>query len=158
MRRTEAGRLVALVAVSAAVGAVLAARRHLDVVAVRGRSMVPAVRPGDRLIVVRLRRSPQPGEVVLAPDPRAPERELVKRVAAVGRAGIVLRGDNVAWSTDARAFGPIPAEDIRWRVVGRYWPLGRAGRVPIEVPLDPVDEGGEPACTVPEALIAGPAT
>ena len=151
-------RLVALVAISAVIGAALAARRHLDVVEVRGRSMVPAVRPGDRLIALRLSRAPRPGEVVLAPDPRAPDRELVKRVAAVGRSGIVLRGDNVAWSTDARAFGPIRADDVEWRVVGRYWPPRRAGRIPTEAQLDTLDEGGEAACTMPESLIVGPPT
>ena len=131
---------------------VAAARRWLDVVEVRGRSMSPTLLPGDRLIVVRAR--PRPGDVVLAPDPRAPGRELVKRVISVGRSGVHLRGDNPAASTDARTFGAVSAAAIEWRAVGRYWPLDRAGSIP-PAPGIELDEGGEPACAVPEALIAG---
>lgn len=106
---------------------VLAARRWLDVVEVRGRSMAPALLPGDRLLVVRAR--PRTGDVVLAPDPRAPSRELIKRVAAVDRIGIHLRGDNPAASTDARAFGAVRHADVRWRAVLRYWPADRFGPI-----------------------------
>jgi nickel-type superoxide dismutase maturation protease len=132
---------------------VAAARRWLDVVEVRGRSMSPTLLPGDRLLVVRAR--PRPGDVVLAPDPRAPARELVKRVDSVGRSGVRLRGDNPAASTDAREFGAIPAAAVGWRALGRYWPLDRAGPIPAAPRMELVDEGGEPACAVPEALIAG---
>ena len=105
-------------------------RRLIDVVVVRGRSMLPALRPGDRLIVVRARRAPRIGDVVLALDPRDAGRELVKRVAAVGASGVTLHGDNPAFSTDGRAFGPLPAAAVRWRVLGRCWPPGRLGAVP----------------------------
>ena len=111
--------------------------------------MMPALLPGDRLLAVRL--GPRVGDVVLAPDPRDPRRELIKRVIRINRFGAILGGDNPAASTDARTFGAIPAAVIRWRVVGRYWPLRRVGRVPSA----PVIEGGEPACAFPEALIAG---
>jgi nickel-type superoxide dismutase maturation protease len=136
------------------VAGALAARRRLDVVEVRGRSMAPTLHPGDRLLVVRA--APRPGDVVLAPDPRDPRRELIKRVTGIGAGGVRLRGDNPAGSTDARAFGAVPLEWIRWRVVLRYWPLDRIGAIPLGPrQLELVDEGGEPACTVPEALIAG---
>ena len=133
----------------------LAASRELDVVLVRGRSMAPALLPGDRLIVVRLHRAPRPGEVVLAPDPRDPRRELVKRVGAVDATGVRLRGDDPSWSTDARIFGSIPPATVRWRALARYWPPGRAGRIAPAPPLQLLDEGGEPACAFPESLIAG---
>ena len=128
----------------------LAARRWLDVVEVRGRSMAPALLPGDRLLVVRA--PPRTGDVVLAPDPRAPSRELIKRVAAVDRIGVHLRGDNQAASTDARAFGAVRPADVRWRAVLRYWPAGRFG--PIARPhLE--DEGGEAGRAFSEAQVAG---
>lgn len=130
---------------------VLAARRWLDVVEVRGRSMAPTLLPGDRLLVIRA--SPRPGDVVLASDPRAPSRELVKRVAAVDPIGVHLRGDNPAASTDARTFGAVPQADVRWRAVLRYWPAGRMGSIPPTPRLE--DEGGEAACAFPEALVAG---
>jgi signal peptidase I len=130
----------------------LIARERLDAVVVRGRSMAPALLPGDRLLVLRLSAPPRVGEVVLAPDPRDDGRELVKRVAAVGAPGITLHGDNPSFSTDARRFGSVPAADVRWRAVLRYWPADRIGPIP---PRQPVDEGGEPARAVPDALVAG---
>lgn len=133
--------------------AVLAARRWLDVVEVRGRSMSPTLLPDDRLLVVRAR--PRLGDIVLAGDPRDQRRELIKRVGLIGPCGVHLHGDNPAASTDARSFGALPAPAVAWRVVGRYWPLARAGMVPAPPRIALIDEGGEPACTVPEALIAG---
>lgn len=106
--------------------------RALDAVEVAGTSMAPALEPGDRLLVESWtfrRRAPLPGDVVLAADPREPDRELVKRVVAVGDAGIFLRGDNPA-STDSRTFGAIRADAVRWRAAFRYWPPRRVGRVP----------------------------
>ena len=109
--------------------AIVAARRWTDVVEVRGRSMLPTLRHGDRLLVARLGR-PRPADVVLAPDPRAPRREMIKRVARIDASGIHLRGDNPAASTDARAFGPVPAASVEWRAVVRYWPPDRIGPIP----------------------------
>ena len=117
------GPLVACLAV------VLIARRRLDVVEVRGRSMLPTLRPGDRLLALRLRRRPRPGEIVLAPDPRDPERELVKRVLTVDASGVTLRGDNPGVSTDARVFGAIAPDLVGWRLVARYWPVRRIGLI-----------------------------
>jgi nickel-type superoxide dismutase maturation protease len=139
-----------------AVALVPAAARQLDAVEVRGRSMAPSLLPGDRLLVVRLRRPPRAGEIVLAPDPRDPSRELIKRVVGVDGRAVALRGDNPGASTDGRTFGAVPASAVGWRVAFRYWPPNRIGRVPRAVPaFEPTGEGGEPACAVPEALIAG---
>ena len=107
----------------------VAARRWTDVVEVRGRSMLPTLRPGDRLLVARLGR-PGPADVVLAADPRVPRREMIKRVARIDASGVHLRGDNPAASTDARAFGPVPAASVEWRAVLRYWPPDRIGPIP----------------------------
>ena len=106
--------------------AALVARRWLDVVEVRGRSMAPALLPGDRLLV--LRAPARIGDVVLAFDPRNPGRELIKRVTAIEDSGITLHGDNPSASTDARTFGAIPTAAVNWRVVLRYWPFRRVGR------------------------------
>jgi nickel-type superoxide dismutase maturation protease len=137
-----------------AIGAV--ARSTLDVVEVRGRSMAPTLLPGDRLLVARSSAARR-DDVVLAADPRHPARELVKRVADVRDGRILLRGDNPAASTDGRTFGSIPAGDVRWRAVLRYWPPSRAGRIPGPPPaaFASTEEGGEPACAFPEALVAG---
>lgn len=109
-------------------------RRWLDVVEVRGGSMAPSLLPGDRLLVESHSyqgRPPRPGEVVLAADPRQPDRELIKRVASIDDAAssAELRGDAPEASTDSREFGAIPLSAIRWRAVFRYWPPQRAGRL-----------------------------
>jgi nickel-type superoxide dismutase maturation protease len=109
-------------------------RRWLDVVEVRGGSMAPSLLPGDRLLVeshTYQGRAPRFGEVVLAADPRMPERELIKRVAAVdeGAASADLRGDAPSASTDSREFGSVPLASIRWRAAYRYWPPARIGRL-----------------------------
>lgn len=117
------GPLVACLAIA------LIAGRRMDVVQVRGRSMLPTLRPGDRLVALRLRRPPRPGEIVLAPDPRDPARELVKRVLSVDASGVTLRGDNPAVSSDASVFGAIAPDLVGWRLVARYWPVRRIGVV-----------------------------
>lgn len=125
MRRLRGpiGPLIACLALALAVG------RLVDVVQVRGRSMLPTLRPDDRLIVVRGLRPVRVGDVVLALDPRDAARELVKRVAAIGPEGVTLHGDNPSLSSDGRTFGALPAAAIRWRAVARCWPPGRAGRL-----------------------------
>jgi signal peptidase I len=118
-----------------AVGVGIAATRllrDLDAVEVRGRSMVPTLEPGDRLLVetwTYRRRAPEIGDIVVTPDPRSPARELVKRVAAVEGGKVTLRGD-AARSTDSRRFGSVPVGMVRTRAALRYWPLRRAGLIP----------------------------
>jgi nickel-type superoxide dismutase maturation protease len=143
-------RLRALIPIVLSAVAVVAARRLVDVVQVRGRSMTPTLLPGDRLLVVRA--PPRPGDVVLARDPRQPSRELIKRVTSIGAVGVRLGGDNLAASTDARSFGAIPHSAVHWRAVLRYWPIGRFGRI---AAARDVEEGGETACAFPEALVVG---
>lgn len=113
-------------------GAALVLLRRLDAVEVTGASMRPALLPGDRLLVESLSyalRAPRPGEVVLAPDPRDPSRELIKRVVASDGTFLDLRGDATERSTDSRTFGPVPSASVRWRAALRYWPPARAGRL-----------------------------
>jgi type IV secretory pathway protease TraF len=50
-------------------------------------------------------------------------------VTAVGGEGVTVVGDNPAASTDSRTFGPVPPKLVRGRVVYRYWPEGRRGRI-----------------------------
>lgn len=95
-------------------------------VVVAGDSMFPAFLPGDRLVACRgvpLRA----GRVVALRDPRDGSRLLVKRIAAVSEAGLDVRGDNTAASTDSRTFGPVPADRIVGTVVYRYAPAWRVG-------------------------------
>lgn len=97
-------------------------------VRVLGSSMAPTVRPGDRLLVARWARW-HVGSVVALPDPRAPERVLIKRVRAIDAGGVDVRGDNEAASTDTRTFGLVAPSKVAGRVVYRYLPADRAGRI-----------------------------
>ncbi|MEA2622963.1 MAG: hypothetical protein QOH61_1873 [Chloroflexota bacterium] len=109
-------------------------RRSWDArVDVAGRSMEPALEPGDWLLVdpdAYAGGPPRVGQLVLCPDPRTPERLLIKRVGSVAPDGAVeLLGDAPAESTDSRVFGTVPASDVRGRPWFRYWPLRRVGRL-----------------------------
>jgi nickel-type superoxide dismutase maturation protease len=115
-------RSVALLATGAALaGASWLAHERVEV---SGASMLPALRPGDRLVVLRLpRRWPlRPGQLVAVRDPRTPGGGalFVKRVASVEAGAVVVRGDNDAASTDSRSFGPVPRSLVRGVVLHRY--------------------------------------
>ena len=88
-------------------------------VLVQGPSMLPALRPGDCLLVrpgARIRA----GDVVVARFPARPDLLVVKRaVRPVGELWW-LEGDNTAATDDSRAYGPA---QVLSRVVLRYWPL-----------------------------------
>jgi len=106
------------------------AGRRISRVEVVGDSMRPTLEPGDRLVLSRLRR-PRPGDLVALADPRQPRRLVVKRLVEVSPAGLTVWGDNLAASTDSRTFGPVAADAVRGRVVYRYHPESRRGRLPV---------------------------
>jgi nickel-type superoxide dismutase maturation protease len=103
-------------------------------VRVTGDSMLPALRPGDWL-VVRRTANPRPGDLVVARLPGDPSRLIVKRLTGGGPAeGWWLESDNqrAPGRKDSWDFGPVPASLLVGRVVLRYWPL-RHGLRPREV-------------------------
>jgi nickel-type superoxide dismutase maturation protease len=90
-------------------------------VTVAERSMEPALRPGDWLLVRRTRRI-RPGQIVLARHPERPDLLIVKRAARPTPGGWWLDSDNPdAGAVDSRRFGPVPASLIEGRVLLRYW-------------------------------------
>jgi signal peptidase I len=116
-------------------------------------SMLPAIAPGDWLLVdPTVRRWPRRGTVVLFREPDGGDLA-VKRVA--GRpgdrvpfaGGYLVLGPDEAWLTadatttttadagygppvDSTRFGPVPLELLVGRVWFRYGPWGRVGRIP----------------------------
>ena len=122
-----------MVAGAVLVGAAVVLGRTLRRVVVEGGSMAPTLLDGDRLVVLARPwgppRVPLVGDIVAAPDPRRPDRVLVKRVGRVDRAAgtVELLGDAPGASTDSRVFGPVPVASVVGRVVHRYGPPGRTG-------------------------------
>jgi signal peptidase I len=117
-----------------AAAGLLLARRSYVLVAVTGVSMLPALHPGDRVLVRRTSAGLRPGQLVVArrpqfgrrwsdpvPPPERPEW-LVKRVHAVaGDAGdLILHGDNAARSWDSRQWGPCPRDRVLGVVVRTF--------------------------------------
>src|SRR2546428_12255914 len=103
--------------------AVLAGRR----VIVRGESMLPALRPGERVLFDRLAyviERPRRGDVVLARHPSRPGLQMIKRVAGGGPNEYVLLGDNPPGRTDNRTLGPFRRSAIVARAWGGVWPGG----------------------------------
>ena len=100
-------------------------------VAVEGPSMEPTVAAGDWLLVdpdAYLMTPPKAGDLVLAPDPREPERLLIKRVERVDAGGwLRLTGDAPDASTDSRTFGAVEPGVVAGRPWFRYWPARRIG-------------------------------
>ncbi len=124
-------RLISLVPGLYALVAFACARR----VRVHGRSMSPALLPGERVLFDRLaftRNRPRAGDVALLQHPSRPDLRVVKRITAV--AGDIIggsalaageywvEGDNVGASTDSRSFGPVSRRHLLARAWLVYWP------------------------------------
>jgi signal peptidase I len=129
--------LVAAVAVGVAF-AFAALRWRPFRVEVRGRSMLPALEPGDWALAVNT--PVRAGDVVVVEHPERPGFELVKRVVAVpgdvigdgrvlGADEYWVEGDAGGSSSDSRAFGPVGRAGLKGTVVYVWWPSGRRGRV-----------------------------
>jgi nickel-type superoxide dismutase maturation protease len=99
-------------------------------VAVEERSMEPALRPGDWLLVWRGTRAGRavrirPGQLVIARHPARPDLLLVKRVARREPGGWWLSADNLpAGAADSRTFGVVGDGLIQGRVLFRYHRAG----------------------------------
>ena len=95
--------------------------------------MAPTLLPGDHVLVVQgigpLRPPLRVGDLVALVDPREPDRTMIKRIAGFDGDEVLVRGDNEASSTDSRHFGPVSRRALRGRVVYRYHPESRRGRL-----------------------------
>ena len=90
-------------------------------VQVTERSMEPALRSGDWLLVWRTRQV-RAGQILLARHPGRPDMLILKRAARHVDGGWWLESDNPdAGAVDSRRFGPVPACLVEGRVLMRYW-------------------------------------
>lgn len=127
---------IGLFAAAAALILLLRTARRFEPAIVRGESMAPTLRQGDR-IAIRPGVRPEPGQIVLVLAPGG--RPVIKRVFATsgtqpqGRTlppgTIDVRGDNAAASTDSRTWGALPLEHVRGVAVAIWWPPARIGRL-----------------------------
>src|SRR5947209_5040430 len=91
---------------------------RIGTVLVRGPSMVPTLRDGDCLVVLRGARI-RPGDLVVARYRSRPDLLVVKRAVQGADGGWLMASDNPF------AEGPTGVADVEARVLLRYWPLRR---------------------------------
>lgn len=94
---------------------------------VRGRSMLPTLREGER-VLVRYGARVRPGALVLArfaDGTVALKRAVEARSTARGLPGWWLLSDNAVEGVDSRHRGPVPEEAVLGVVRGRLWPWPR---------------------------------
>ncbi len=141
MSRKSRRRLLRLISAVPGLYALLAfacARR----VRISGRSMSPALLPGERVLFDRLafsRERPRAGDVVLLQQSERPGRRIVKRIKGVpgdvaggrtlGRGEYWVEGDNAGASTDSRTFGPVRRRGLLARGWLVYLPQDRWRRL-----------------------------
>jgi signal peptidase I len=129
-----------------AVGLALLVRQGLfRIYAIPSASMVPALQPGDHILVTPyypFGAPPLPGDVVVFRSPSRADELMVKRIvgtpgdlvnAGGGNAQIVpaghyfVMGDNRGDSFDSRSWGPLPASLVVGRARLVLWSSGAAG-------------------------------
>lgn len=100
------------------------AKPRWGMVVVRGRSMWPTLRDGDRLLV-RYGAAPAVGKLAVV---RLPERPLsIKRLTSRQDDGWWAERDNPAEGVDSWLVGAVAEADVLAVVVCRAWPLLRRG-------------------------------
>ena len=113
----------------------LVVRRRVTRIAVSGHSMAPTLHDGDWLLVDTHPRVARRGDIVVAHDPRATDRLIVKRVASVSTDHeVLLVSDHPAHAGEV--IGSVGPSAVLGRAWLRYWPPTRAGRIARASPLD----------------------
>mgnify|MGYP001583003682 FL=1 len=84
--------------------------------------MAPSLRAGEWVLGVKRPWRVAVGDVIVIEHPQRPGFRLVKRVAAIGDDGIMVRGDQPEHSVDSRSFGPVPSTAVMARLVLVYHP------------------------------------
>ena len=96
---------------------------RIGMAVVRGRSMLPTLRDGDRLLV-RYDVAPRPGSLVLVrfPDRPVAVKRLLRREPD---GGWWVERDNPDEGVDSWSLGAVPPSDLLAVVIARLWPNPR---------------------------------
>lgn len=81
--------------------------------------MLPTLRPGRLVAMVRSHRPYMPGDVIIFEHQGL---EKIKRVSGTRAGKLFVRGDNPGASTDSRHFGWLEMETVKGKVI---WPKSR---------------------------------
>ncbi len=84
---------------------------------VEGLSMIPALAPGER-VLVRYGSAFHVGDIVLVDRG---ERVDIKRVVRIEDGHIFVEGDNAEVSTDSRHYGAVTRDAVIAKVVRPFW-------------------------------------
>lgn len=93
-------------------------------------SMLPTLRPGDRLLLW-YGAPVRPGDVVVLRHPFQHDLLIVKRAVESRGEGWWVRGDNPGVTNDSREFGVVPTELVVARAMLRLRPPRGAHRSPL---------------------------
>lgn len=107
-----------------------------EVAVVRGRSMEPTLRDGDRLLVRSGQRGARPGRLVVVALPDGRPVAVKRLVRREPDGGWWVERDNPREGVDSWQVGALPEAAVLGVVVARLWP--RPGRLP----RDPHDAAG----------------
>lgn len=92
-------------------------------VAVKGNSMEPTLREGQKLLVYKTKRL-KAGDVAVLKHPYY-NIKIVKRVVGVLENAYTVAGDNKNASTDSTHYGPVDRKNVIGRVLFSYAPPRR---------------------------------
>lgn len=97
-------------------------RRRIGIARVHGRSMLPTLREGDRLLI-GYGAAVRPGRIVVV---RLPDGTLaIKRATALLDDGWWVERDNPSEGVDSARVGCIPLDRVYGVALGRLWPRPR---------------------------------
>ncbi|WP_349636875.1 nickel-type superoxide dismutase maturation protease [Streptomyces sp. 549] len=103
--------------------------RRIGLAEVYNPSMLPTLRPGDRL-VLRYGGRVRSGRVVVLRHPFQHDLLVVKRVVGRRSAGWWVQGDNPAVVNDSREFGAVPDDLVVATALVRFRPPAGLQRTP----------------------------
>ena len=81
--------------------------------------MLPALHPGDIVVISALHRLPRVGEIVLITPPGMPDRRWIKRVRSRGSHSFSVSSDNPLEGADSRQLGSLTREHLLGRLLIR---------------------------------------